>query len=126
MESPDGELCLYADHAERTNARDMANVELAKECERLRQALAAAEEQLATANALLGRWRVPATWGGILAATEAHLDAQPATPTDHDRAVLEAISNVPIGNVRALSGQLALKGLPELAQAELARREAKR
>lgn len=48
--------------------------------------------------------------------------------TVHERAVLDAMAGVPIQNLRALlrGGQCALKGLPEAASAELARREAKR
>lgn len=97
-------------------------------------------EQLAAANALPGRiWEALGELTSYLVdgdhvvkvddvrrMFERHLSVQPASPTDHDRAVLEACAGLPEDMLREAAEENDFAPGQALARAELALREAER
>lgn len=85
----------------------------------------AGEQHLAAANALLRQVHAEqAPTVSLLCAIGDHLSAQPAATPDHDRAVLEALDKCSAW--RDGHGIPHVNDTREFAEAELARREAKR
>lgn len=118
-----GELEVTALRAEVERLRD-GHTDLVKTHGEHVEARFIAEHSLAAANALLDRLIRGPVEPMLKAEVRAHLSGQASARTDHERAVLKAIGKCSCW--RDGTGRAHLNDTPELAEAELARREAEK